>query len=168
MRTAPALLLPLVLGMTMLGACTGPTEPEDPTPAPSTAAEPAGEVYVLQLDTHEGDDGEELSLQRPESMILSEFSHAENLEWEAWGGDSAVATGNLHGMFCVDGGCEGPEYEVALVLCEVVDDHYRRFGVFGDFPEFDDGDWAFGGPLYMSGIPADDDWSNGCAAPADR
>ena len=158
----------------MLVACTEPesdaaeaadasTEPG--TPEESAAEEPAGEVYVLDLDTFEGD-GQELSLQRPEELTLSEFSHATDLEWESWGDASAVATGRISGMFCLSR-CEGAKYEVTVVLCEVDDDHYRRFGVFGDFPEFDDGEWAFGGPLYIGGRPqGDDDWSNGCEEPA--
>ncbi|MCD0445350.1 hypothetical protein LO763_17185 [Glycomyces sp. A-F 0318] len=132
---------------------------------PSPAEEPTGEVHVLDLDTFEGDDSQELSLQRPEELTLSEFSSGRDLEWESWGGASAVATGRITGMFC-ESGCEGEEYEVTLVLCEVADDHYRRFGVFGDFPEFDDAEWAFGGPLYIGGTsPEDGDWSDGCAEP---
>jgi hypothetical protein len=165
-------MLPVLLGMTVLGACTGPAPDEAAaagTPSESTEStvteDPSTEVYVLDLDTFEGDDGEEVSLQQPEAMTLSEFSSAKDLEWEAWGGSSAVATGRIDGMFC-NSGCEGDAYEVTLVLCEVADDHYRRFGVFGDFPEFDDTEWAFGGPLYIGGMPeGDDDWSNGCAEP---
>jgi hypothetical protein len=155
----------------MLAACTESEAAEDtdastgPSAAEgSTAEESAAEVYALDLTTFEGDDGEEVSLQRPEGLTLSEFSSAADLEWESWGGDSAVATGRISGMFC-ESGCEGEAYEVTLVLCEVADDHYRRFGVVGDFPEFDDGDWAFGGALYIGGRPEGDDRSNGCEEP---
>lgn len=172
MRTPRLLTPPILLGLAMLAACTeSAAAPPEPTTEPSTAEEssaaeePAGDVYVLDLDTFEGDDAQELSLQEPETLTLSEFSSAHDLEWEAWGGDSAVATGRITGMFC-ETGCEGDAYEITLVLCEVADDHYRRFGVFGDFPEFDDAAWAFGGPLYIGGTPqGDDDWSNGCAEP---
>jgi hypothetical protein len=158
--------------MTLLAACTesAPIEgsatgtPSEPTES-SVSSDPTADVFVLDLDTFEGDDGAEVSLQKPEALTLSEFSSAADLHWEAWGGDSAVATGRISGMFC-ESGCEGAAYEVTLILCEVEDDHYRRFGVFGDFPEFDDQDWAFGGPLYVGGKPGgDDDWSNGCAEP---
>jgi hypothetical protein len=165
-------MLTVLLGMTMLGACTESAPDEGAAAGTSSESaesnvteEPTAEVYVLDVDTFEGDDGEEVSLQQPEAMTLSEFSRAEDLEWETWGGSSAVATGRIDGMFC-NSGCEGEAYEVTLVLCEVADDHYQRFGVFGDFPEFDDTEWAFGGPLYIGGVPeGDDDWSNGCAEP---
>ncbi|MBO3731975.1 hypothetical protein [Glycomyces niveus] len=101
----------------------------------------------------------------PEKLTLSEFSSASDLQWEAWGGASALATGRIFGNFCASD-CAGDAYLVTLVLCEIEGDHYRKFGVFGDFPEFDDGEWAFGGPLYVGAqaVP-DGEWSNSCAEP---
>lgn len=176
MRANPTLALAALLGLAMLGACAQadptdgaierPSATETPSASPEPSAEtPTGEVYVLDLDTFEGDDGQELSLQEPEKLTLSEFSSASDLQWEAWGGASALATGRIFGNFCASD-CAGDAYLVTLVLCEIEGDHYRKFGIFGDFPEFDDGEWAFGGPLYVGAqaVP-DGEWSNGCAEP---
>ncbi|GAA1692109.1 hypothetical protein GCM10009830_44810 [Glycomyces endophyticus] len=173
MRTAPV-LLPLAL-LAAAAACTPAPEPAGPAAPPETAAEHApesaaasepGDVAVLNPETLESDDGTMVSHRTPSELILSEFSSARDLEWNSWGADAATAAGRIDGMFC-ETGCDGDAYTVTLVLCDVADGHYTRFGVFGDFPEFDDAAWAFAGPLYFGGAPADTDaeWSNGCEEP---
>lgn len=142
---------------------TAETTAED-APAPEeTANAPEEDVYVTQITTMEGDDGEYYSAHRPDELTLTEFTNAFDLTWQTWGPDTAVASGLISGSWCWDDCQDG--YEATIVLCDVNDDHFVRFGVFGDFPGYAPEDTQFGSPLYFSGIEYSDAEWYGCEEP---
>ncbi|HEX2144134.1 MAG TPA: hypothetical protein VHG10_06475 [Glycomyces sp.] len=168
MRNAPALILTLLLGSVTLAACTDDSAPVEDVLSEvtesSAAADPVGEVYVAQITTLEGDDGELYDVQRPDSLMFTEFTFASDLVWESWGGSSAVASGKVAGAWCHPG-CAEEGYDAKVVLCDVVDDHYQRFGIFGDLPGDPPEDWHLGSPMYFSDISYSDEEWYGCDEP---
>ncbi|RCV52768.1 hypothetical protein DEF28_05690 [Marinitenerispora sediminis] len=106
---------------------TSPGAPSTPPASPGTApgghpAESGGEgseVYVYNLFRREqGREDRE-----PEGLTASEFTTFTALEWDSWGADSATASGELRGTWCLPG-CQNEPYQVTVVLSEprTVDD----------------------------------------------
>lgn len=171
----PLSLTAVAFAALTLSACAvvgGDEATETPSPSPD-AAEATGadveasdadpEVFVTQITTLEGDDGEYYSAHRPEEMTLTEFTNAFDLTWHTWGPETAVASGLLSGSWCWDECQDG--YEATVVLCDVREDHFSRFGVFGDFPGYAPEDTEFGSPLYFSGIEYSEAEWYGCEEP---
>ncbi|MCH7230229.1 hypothetical protein L0U85_05045 [Glycomyces sp. L485] len=123
--------------------------------------EPAADVYVTRITTLEGD-GELYSDQMPDALMLQEFTFTSDLEWQTWGPDTAVASGRVSGFCWPD--CEDG-YEATIVLCDVVDAHFTRFAVFGDFPRDDVEPWILGSPIAFGGGTFDEGNVYGCEEP---
>ncbi|SDD50511.1 hypothetical protein [Glycomyces harbinensis] len=69
----------------------------------------------------------------PANLILSEFTTGRGIEWESWGPDEAVGTGDLYGVWI---GLDGEYYEdVTITLSSVEDGYFTEFTVTGDFEQ---------------------------------
>ncbi|GAA4065039.1 hypothetical protein [Streptomyces shaanxiensis] len=45
---------------------------------------------------------------RPASLVLSEFTHIDNVKWKHWGAKKAFGTGDVSGMWCLPGCLDKP------------------------------------------------------------
>ncbi|WP_030154826.1 hypothetical protein [Glycomyces sp. NRRL B-16210] len=166
MSTLRPFLAVAALAALLLAACTtgetADTEPPTEAEESEAATEEAAEVFIRTIDSLEGP-SEPYSTQRPESAIVQENFFAYELEWLTWGPETAVATGRVNGMWCWDA-CE-KGFEAIVVLCDVIDDHFSRFSVFGDFTA-DYPETTFESPLYIDGFHpySEENWY-GCEEP---
>jgi hypothetical protein len=71
----------------------------------------------------------------PENLVISEFSTGRGIEWEMWGPEVAVGTGDLHGVWVESAlGVEGGYYEdVTIILFAPDDGYFTEYAVTGDF-----------------------------------
>ncbi|GAA3071953.1 hypothetical protein GCM10017600_23930 [Streptosporangium carneum] len=93
---------------------------------PSTP--PKGPVYVV---AYPGD-----PLRRPSRLALDEFNSVTGIRWESWGGESAVGTGELSGMWCLPG-CQTTPYRGTITLSGLT--WHERAGYYGRFTVSADG-----------------------------
>ncbi|QSB04372.1 hypothetical protein [Natronoglycomyces albus] len=140
----------LVLG-SLVTSCTG-TGGDD---SPSTEG---GEVYVKGIPRLE-QVSERPSVQEPSSLNLQYTVHAGELEWFMWGPDTAMATGQITGKWCIPE-CHDSPYEATIILCDVQDNHFKRYSIQGDF-QWNSGTNDLEGLINIS----DRAQEHGCASP---
>ncbi|MDA1361942.1 hypothetical protein O1R50_20105 [Glycomyces luteolus] len=65
----------------------------------------------------------------PANLVISEYSTGRGIEWEMWGPEAAVGTGDLYGTWV-----EGEYYEdVTIILFAPDDGYFTEYAVTGDF-----------------------------------
>ncbi|MEU0519747.1 hypothetical protein [Streptosporangium sp. NPDC006007] len=102
---------------------------------PGTAGETpraVEQVYVINL--HGAEDGR--ADQRPENLVVSEFSSLRKVGWRSWGPDGAVGTGRLSGTWCLPT-CRKTPYTATVTLGGVKKvrgkNYFTTFSIDGDF-----------------------------------
>lgn len=92
------------------------------------------QVYVINL--HGAEDGR--ADQRPENLVVSEFSLLRKVGWRTWGLDGAVGTGGLSGTWCLPA-CQKTPYTATVTLGGVKKvrgkNYFTTFSIDGDFPK---------------------------------
>ncbi|GLW99608.1 hypothetical protein [Microtetraspora sp. NBRC 16547] len=102
--------LPAALALAALclaAACT--------SQAPRTAPTEEPQIYVLNLYGDENGRSD----QRPQALVLSEFSTVSGMRWQSWGPSRAVGVGRLSGTWCLPQ-CQDRPYDATVTLSAVV------------------------------------------------
>ncbi|GAA3071948.1 hypothetical protein [Streptosporangium carneum] len=103
-------------------------------------------VYVINL--YGAEDGR--ADQRPENLVVSEFSTLKGITWRSWGPGRAVGAGKLSGTWCLPDCLDSP-YDATITLSKVKKAmgkrYFTKFAIDGDFPKPDQIDDTLTGAL---------------------
>ncbi len=70
----------------------------------------------------------------PVNLVISEYSSGRGIEWEMWGPQVAVGTGDLHGAWIGSENEVNLYYEdVTIILFAPIDGYFTEYAVTGDF-----------------------------------
>ncbi len=124
----PAVALSLA-ALSLVAACTG--EASRTAPAAETPIETP--IYVLNLYGDENGRSD----QRPQALVLSEFSTVNGISWQKWGPGGAVGVGRLSGTWCLPQ-CQDRPYEATVTLSAVTpfkgNGYFTKYAIKADLP----------------------------------